>query len=219
MHLDALEDMRVVPEDGIGAGRDRGARHFALVVGDDGAHEVDAPVMRYQHHIGLLRARRGCRPASPPGLPHAPRCGCAPACRAGRARSARTACARASARSRDDAPRPSRPAAGSRNRRGRPRACRRPAVRITGRRAAAMFSPAPTTAMPASSRWRSVSKKASLPQSRQWLPAKEITSKPARASAAAHCGLRHHGVPRLRQPRAARGESWSPAGRTPVPRR
>ena len=44
----------MMSEDGIGACGDRGARHLALVVGDDGAHEVDAPVMRDQHHVGQL---------------------------------------------------------------------------------------------------------------------------------------------------------------------
>ena len=144
----------MVAEDGIRAGRDRRARHLALVVGDRRRGRSGCPSDARPAPRRPARAPRGCPPASRRGPPRAPRCGCAPACRAGRARSVRTACARASARNRAGAPRPSRPAAGSRNRRGRRRACRRQVARITGRRAASMFSPAPTTATPACSRWR-----------------------------------------------------------------
>jgi hypothetical protein len=59
---------------------------------------------------------------------------------------------------------------------------------LTGVRASAIVAPAPTTCMPARSMLACVSKNASLPQSSTWLPAMEITSKPASANASAPSG-------------------------------
>ena len=194
-------------EYGIGAGGDRRAGHFALVVGDHGAHEVDAPVVRDQHHVGLRAWRCGCRLPWRPDRPHAPRCGCARACRAGRARPARTACARAAARSPVGVPRPSRPAAGWRSRRGMPRACRRPAVRMTGLRAAAMFSPTPTTARPAADEVLQRFEEGLVAPVQAMVAGEGDDVEAGARQRGGACRLRHHGMTRLRQARAARGEA------------